>query len=127
MHFFFSLSPPSPPLSPFSNFASHARPDLTMPKQKRLADSERQTLAGRSKPEVDATANMTAEASQIGIRICPITEYEDDRTMMSRNQDSQVMKFSLGIISGGNCGSTGNATTSGRKLSCEHCGVLLLV
>ena len=34
--------------------------------------------------EVNVTADMGAEASQIGIRICTITEYEDDGAMMSQ-------------------------------------------
>jgi hypothetical protein len=35
--------------------------------------------------EVNVTADMAAEVSQIGIRICTIVEHEDDGAMMSRN------------------------------------------
>jgi hypothetical protein len=45
--------------------------------------------------EVNVTADMAAEASQIGIHICAITECEDDGAMMPRNQDGQVMKIFL--------------------------------
>ena len=65
-----------------------------MPKQKRLTDSERQTLAGRSKTEVDAAADMTAEASQIGIRICTITEH-DDEALCSRALGSVYLSSDL--------------------------------
>ena len=45
--------------------------------------------------EVNVGADMAAEASQIGIHICTITEYEDEGAMMSRNQDGQVMNIFL--------------------------------
>ena len=44
---------------------------------------------------MNATVDMGAEASPIGIRVCAITEYEDDGAMMPRNQDGQVMKIFL--------------------------------
>ena len=75
--------------------------------------------------EVNVAADMAAEASQIGIHICIIAEYEDDGDMMSRNQDSQVMNIFLEdyewkqVRKCGECGDFG-----GRKGSCGHCGVL---
>jgi hypothetical protein len=69
---------------------------------------------------------MAAEASQIGIRICTITEYEDDGAMMSRNQDGQAMNIFLENYEWkqvwwkcGECDDFG-----GRKGPCEHCGML---
>jgi hypothetical protein len=68
---------------------------------------------------------MGAEASQIGIRICAITEHEDDGAMMSRNQDGQAMNIFLGdcewkqVRKCGECGDLG-----GQKGSSGHCGVL---
>jgi hypothetical protein len=44
---------------------------------------------------VGVAEDMVAEASQIGIRICTITEYEDDGAMVPRNQDGQVMNIFL--------------------------------
>jgi hypothetical protein len=56
------------PFSPISIFKFrlelfHARPDLTMPKRKQLADSERQTLAGRLKPKSSMSSMPDAEDS----------------------------------------------------------------
>ena len=62
---------------------------------------------------------MAVEASQIGIRICTITEYEDDRAMMSRNQDGQVMNIFLEDYEWKQVWKCGEC-----KGSCGHCGVL---
>ena len=77
--------------------------------------------------EVNVGADMVAEASQIGIHICTITEYEDDGAMMPRNQDGQAMNIFLEGYSHewkqvwkcGECDEFG-----GRKGSCGHCGML---
>jgi hypothetical protein len=69
---------------------------------------------------VTFTTDMGAEANQIGIHICTITEYEDAGAMMSRS--------GLRIMNGGKCGSAENATTSGGKkvpVSTVVCCVLL--
>jgi hypothetical protein len=63
IHFFPLFSLPFPPISPFSNFASHAHPDLTMPKRKRLGDSERQAFADRPRPKSPISSISDAEDS----------------------------------------------------------------
>jgi hypothetical protein len=68
---------------------------------------------------------MAVEASQIGIRICTITEYEDDRAMMSRNQDGQVMNIFLEDYEWKQVWKCGERDEiGGRKDSCEHRGML---
>jgi hypothetical protein len=68
---------------------------------------------------------MAAEASQIGINICTITEYEDDGAMMSRNQDGQVMNIFLEDFEWKQVWKCGERDEfGGRKGSCEYFGML---
>jgi hypothetical protein len=76
--------------------------------------------------EVNVGADMAAGASHIGIRICTITEYEDDGAMVSRNQDGQVMNISLEDSKWKQVWKCGERDEfgGGGGGSGEHCGVL---